>query len=52
LDLASRLRERPGAGADGGQVVHREDAKGNRPNQGFPVKRFGRIFRWPRPSGD
>jgi hypothetical protein len=27
LDLASRLRERPGAGADGGRGIHREDAK-------------------------
>jgi hypothetical protein len=27
FDLASRLRERPGAGADGGQGIHREDAK-------------------------
>jgi hypothetical protein len=27
FDLASRLRERPGAGADGGQMVYREDMK-------------------------
>ena len=27
FDLASRLRERPGAGEDGGRGIHREDAK-------------------------
>jgi hypothetical protein len=27
LDLASRLRERPGAGADGGYLFYRKDAK-------------------------